>query len=41
MKLRLLWCRFAHSGAMWPVHGKYTCKKCGLTHRVNWDEWPE
>ena len=35
-----LWCRFAHTKAMWPVHGKYICPQCLREHRVYWEEGP-
>ncbi len=46
-QLKHLWCRLFHEGAMWPVHGRYTCPRCLCQHRLDWDvtpkraEWPE
>ena len=32
-----LWCRVAHTKAMWPMHGKYICPQCLRQHPVFWD----
>ncbi|HTS62362.1 MAG TPA: hypothetical protein VMH28_10065 [Candidatus Acidoferrales bacterium] len=31
------WCRNMHDGAMWPMHGKYICRKCLREHVVEWE----
>jgi hypothetical protein len=33
-----LWCRSMHTEAMWPIHGKYVCKKCFREYPVEWAE---
>ncbi len=38
LKLRQAWCRLMHPAPMWPVHGLYTCPRCGLTNAVPWEE---
>ena len=35
-KLRILWCQWKHSAAMWPIHGRYACRICGRSYRVPW-----
>jgi hypothetical protein len=32
-----LWCRKMHTDAMWPIHGKYICKRCLREHLVTWE----
>lgn len=32
-----LWCKKMHTGAMWPIHGKYICPRCLREHAVNWE----
>ena len=32
-----LWCRKMHGEAMWPIHGKYVCKRCLREYPVAWD----
>jgi hypothetical protein len=27
-----------HTEAMWPIHGKYVCKKCFREYPVEWAE---
>ena len=38
-----LWCRKMHSGAMWPMHGRYVCPRCWREYAVEWEvgEEPE
>jgi len=31
-----LWCRKMHSGAMWPIHGRYICPRCLREYTVEW-----
>ena len=31
------WCRKMHNEAMWPMHGRYICRKCLREHRVVWE----
>jgi hypothetical protein len=33
-----LWCKKMHTEAMWPIHGRYICKRCLREHPVEWDE---
>jgi hypothetical protein len=33
-----LWCRLMHTAPMWPLHGQYECRTCGLRHRVCWEQ---
>ena len=33
-----LWCSLLHNSLMWPIHGYYTCRRCGRYHRVPWAE---
>jgi len=32
-----LWCRQMHREAMWPIHGKYVCKRCLREYPVEWE----
>jgi hypothetical protein len=32
-----LWCKRMHSGAMWPIHGKYICPDCLREYPVVWE----
>jgi hypothetical protein len=33
-----LWCRKMHNDdAMWPIHGKYICKRCLREYTVTWE----
>lgn len=32
-----LWCKKMHSDAMWPIHGRYICKRCLREHPVEWE----
>jgi len=32
-----LWCRNMHSEAMWPIHGKYVCKRCFREYPIDWN----
>ncbi|SPF40852.1 hypothetical protein SBA4_2600007 [Candidatus Sulfopaludibacter sp. SbA4] len=32
-----LWCQKVHTGAMWPIHGKYICPQCLREHRLAWE----
>ena len=31
------WCKKMHSGAMWPIHGKYICPDCLREYPVAWE----
>jgi hypothetical protein len=31
-----LWCRKMHTEAMWPIHGRYVCKRCLREYPVEW-----
>jgi hypothetical protein len=33
-----LWCRKMHTEAMWPIHGRYLCKRCLREHPVEWED---
>jgi hypothetical protein len=35
-----LWCRKMHTEAMWPIHGRYVCKRCLREHTVDWSGLP-
>jgi hypothetical protein len=35
--LNRLWCKFAHSSVMWPIHGQYRCRKCLRLYPVPWE----
>ena len=35
-KILNAWCRNMHDAAMWPMHGKYTCRKCLREHPIEW-----
>jgi len=30
------WCRFAHEGMLWPIHGVYRCRQCLRVRTVPW-----
>jgi hypothetical protein len=32
-----MWCRKMHREAMWPIHGKYVCRRCGREYPVEWE----
>lgn len=32
-----LWCTLMHDSPMWPVRGRYQCRRCFRYHRVPWD----
>jgi len=32
-----LWCRRMHDSPMWPIHGRYQCRKCHRYHDVTWE----
>jgi hypothetical protein len=36
-RLSELWCRKMHPNAMWPIHGKYICKKCLREYSLAWE----
>lgn len=31
-----LWCTLLHDSVMWPIHGQYECRRCGLRRPVPW-----
>jgi len=33
-RLADLWCRRMHRSPMWPIHGRYQCRKCHRYHDV-------
>ena len=35
-RLATAWCQLMHDSAMWPTHGKYECRTCGLEYPVPW-----
>jgi hypothetical protein len=37
-KLGELWCQTFHSDIMWPVRGKYRCRKCFREYPVAWEQ---
>ena len=36
MQYNDLWCEFMHMGAMWPIHGSYSCRKSLRVRTVPW-----
>ncbi len=34
--LAALWCSIAHDSPMWPIHGQYACRVCGIEFTVAW-----
>jgi hypothetical protein len=34
------WCRMTHNEAMWPMHGRYVCRRCLREHEVAWARAP-
>ena len=30
------WCRKTHTEAMWPIHGRYVCRRCFREYPVEW-----
>jgi len=36
-RLADLWCRRMHHSPMWPIHGRYQCRKCHRYHDVAWE----
>lgn len=30
------WCKKMHRRAMWPIHGRYVCKKCLREYPITW-----
>lgn len=32
-----IWCKSVHTEAMWPIHGKYVCKRCLREYNVEWE----
>jgi hypothetical protein len=36
-RISAAWCRKMHDEAMWPMHGRYICRKCLREHRVTWE----
>jgi len=35
-RIGALWCRLMHAAPMWPMRGRYTCRKCGRSYPVPW-----
>jgi hypothetical protein len=31
-----VWCRMMHRDVMWPIHGKFQCRKCFRLHPITW-----
>src|SRR3954451_18422059 len=31
------WCKLMHSDPMWPINGKYQCRKCHRYRVVTWE----
>jgi hypothetical protein len=40
-RLADLWCTLLHDSAMWPIHGEYECRRCGLRRPVPWAQADE
>src|SRR3974390_1173336 len=32
------WCKAFHDRTTWPIHGRYTCLKCGREFSVPWEK---
>jgi hypothetical protein len=37
-KVNRIWCEIMHAEPMWPIHGRYQCRTCGLHYLVNWEQ---
>ncbi len=37
-KIGETWCRVMHPDPMWPVNGKYRCRKCLREFPVAWEQ---
>ena len=35
-RLGRLWCNWTHPPPMWPIHGRYICRKCMRSHPIPW-----
>jgi hypothetical protein len=35
-----IWCSLMHDAPMWPIHGQYQCRTCGLRYPVPWSGAP-
>jgi hypothetical protein len=35
--MRTTWCKNVHTGAMWPINGKYICPRCLHEYAVPWE----
>jgi len=31
-----IWCSLMHSSTTWPIHGEYSCRRCGRCFAVPW-----
>jgi hypothetical protein len=40
-RVAVAWCRLMHRDAMWPIHGKYQCRKCLRSYPISWAGEPE
>lgn len=36
-RIEEMWCRMMHEQAMWPMHGKYSCRQCLREYPVEWE----
>lgn len=36
-KSKAFWCEFFHDEPMWPIKGRYQCRKCQRYSEVFWD----
>ena len=36
-RIEEMWCRMMHEQAMWPMHGRYTCRQCLREYPVEWN----
>jgi len=36
-KLEHAWCKLMHDSPMWPINGRYQCRRCLRHHPVAWE----
>jgi len=37
LKMAQGWCRLMHNSPMWPINGRYQCRRCFQYHPIAWD----
>ena len=35
--IRSTWCKKVHTDPMWPMHGRYICRRCLREYPVSWE----